>query len=170
MRRPRTAEEASAIRDAPAANGGSGGSGGFRRKDGDRLAAPRFQERYPAVPPSAGAVRKALTRFARECGIAQPTIEAIALAASEAVTNVVVHAYSDAPEPAGVEVTAVLAADELWVMVTDAGSGLRPRRDSPGLGLGLAIIARVADGVDLVEPSDGGLEVRMRFALAEDCA
>ena len=170
MKRPRTAEESSAIRDSPAANGASGGSGGFRRKDDARLAAPSFQERYPAVPPSAGAVRRALTRFARECGIVQPTIDAIALAASEAVTNVVVHAYSDGREPGRVEVTAVLAADELWVMVTDAGSGLRPRRDSPGLGLGLAIIARVADGVDLVEPSDGGLEVRMRFALAEDRA
>lgn len=167
MKRLRTAEDAGVIRDSPAANG-SGGSGSFRRKDGAQLPAPSFQERYPAVPRSAGAVRNALTSFARECGMVQPTIDAIALAASEAVTNVVVHAYSDAREPGRLEVTAVLAEDELWVMVTDAGSGLRPRRDSPGLGLGLAIIARVADGVDLVEPTDGGLEVRMRFALVED--
>ncbi len=52
------------------------------------------------------------------------------------------------------------------MIVADSGSGLRPRRNSPGLGLGLAIIARVADGVDLVTSASGGLEVRMRFATA----
>ena len=170
MKRPRTAQDVSAIRGSPAVNGSGGRSGSSRRRDQARLSAPSFHEHYPAVPESAGAVRAALARFAREHGIVESTIDSIALAASEAVTNVVVHAYVDAGEPGRLDVTAVLAADEIWVMVTDAGSGLRPRRDSPGLGLGLAIIARVADGVDLVEPTDGGLEVRMRFALAEERA
>jgi hypothetical protein len=43
---------------------------------------------------------------------------------------------------------------------------MRARTDSPGLGLGLAIIAQMADGVDLVKPAAGGLELRMRFAVA----
>lgn len=75
------------------------------------------------------------------------------------------HAYREVEHPGEIEVAAALAADELWVIITDAGSGLRPRPDSPGLGLGLAIIAQVADGVDLVKPAAGGLELRMRFAL-----
>ena len=125
----------------------------------------RFHNAYPAVPESVAAVRAALQSFAKRCRLPPNTIEAITLAASEAATNVVVHAYREVERPGEIEVAAALAADELWVIITDAGSGLRPRPDSPGLGLGLAIIAQVADGVDLVRPAAGGLELRMRFAL-----
>jgi anti-sigma regulatory factor (Ser/Thr protein kinase) len=113
-------------------------------------------------------VRSAIIEFVRACGIDEETVDAVALASSEAATNVVLHAYVEAGEDERgmIELTAALAGDELWVIVTDAGSGLKPHRDSPGLGLGLAIIARVTDGLDLVEPASGGLEVRMRFAVA----
>jgi anti-sigma regulatory factor (Ser/Thr protein kinase) len=97
--------------------------------------------------------------------VPQPTVEAVQLGVSEAVTNVVMHAYSDAAAPGPVEVAAALAAGELWVIVADAGSGLRPRRDSPGLGLGLGLIAQVSDGVDLEHRASGGLELRMRFVV-----
>jgi anti-sigma regulatory factor (Ser/Thr protein kinase) len=93
------------------------------------------------------------------------TRDAVTLAVSEAATNVVVHAYVGRDLPGTIEVDATVAEDELWVIVTDTGLGLRPRLDSPGLGLGLAIIAQLADGVDLVRPAAGGLELRMRFAL-----
>lgn len=126
----------------------------------------RFQDSYPARAESVSAIRAALQSFAERCALARETIEAVALAVSEAATNVVVHAYRDAEKPGRIEVAAALASDELWVIVTDGGSGLRPRTDSPGLGLGLAIIAQVADGVDLVKPAAGGLELRMRFAVA----
>jgi len=125
-----------------------------------------FERTYAAVPASVGAARAALTRFSRRHGLSESTIEAARLAASEAITNAVVHAYADRAEQGQFTLTAALAGDELWVIVTDCGSGLQPRRDSPGLGLGLAIIARVADGVDLVTAASGGLEVRMRFAAA----
>ena len=128
--------------------------------------AVRFEEHYPAVPESVSTVRAALQSFAERCAISRETIDAVVLAASEAATNVVVHAYRDVEAPGRIDVAAALAADELWVIVTDSGSGLRPRTDSPGLGLGLAIIAQVADGVDLVQPAAGGLELRMRFAVA----
>jgi anti-sigma regulatory factor (Ser/Thr protein kinase) len=78
---------------------------------------------------------------------------------------VVVHAYANRTEGGDFHLTAALAGPELWVIVADSGSGLQPRRDSPGLGLGLVIIARVADGVDLVTSAGGGLEIRMRFAV-----
>ena len=126
----------------------------------------RFQDSYPARPDSVSAIRRALERFARSCKIPRETVEAVTLAVSEAATNVVVHAYRDLEQPGRIEVAAAVAADELWVIITDRGSGMRPRTDSPGLGLGLAIIAQMADGVDLLKPADGGLELRMRFALA----
>jgi len=128
-------------------------------------AAVQLQRTFPAVPQSVGAVRSALVAFAHGHGIAERIVDAVALAASEAATNVVLHAYAAAGAEGSIEVTAALAGTELWVIVTDAGSGLQPHRESPGLGLGLAIIARVADGVDLIELASGGLEVRMRFAV-----
>jgi anti-sigma regulatory factor (Ser/Thr protein kinase) len=125
----------------------------------------RFEDTFPAVPESVAAVRGALQRFTKRAKVPRRTADAVALAASEAATNVVVHAYRETDAPGRIEVAAALAADELWVVVTDSGAGLRPRPDSPGLGLGLAIIAQIADGVDLARPAAGGLELRMRFAL-----
>jgi anti-sigma regulatory factor (Ser/Thr protein kinase) len=120
---------------------------------------------YPAVPQSVAAIRAALARFARNSGAPSRIAEAVALAASEAATNVVIHAYRDSAEPGHIEVIGALAADELVITVRDAGGGLRPRSDSPGLGLGLAIIAQIADRLDLLDSPSGGLEVRMYFAL-----
>jgi serine/threonine-protein kinase RsbW len=124
-----------------------------------------FSREYPALPESVAIVRAAVVAFATRIGASQATIAAVELAVSEAVTNVVVHAYRDAAEPGVVEVAAALASGELCVIVADAGLGLRPRPDSPGLGLGLGLIAQVSDGVDLVHRVSGGLELRMRFVV-----
>jgi anti-sigma regulatory factor (Ser/Thr protein kinase) len=142
--------------------------------DGSAETAPgevaQLDRTFPAQPESVRALRNEVAKYARACGIAEPTVAAAALAASEAATNVIVHAYTEQSDTGAIEVVAALAGGELWVIVADTGSGLQPRRDSPGLGLGLAIIARVADGVDLVESSEGGLEVRMRFALEPEAS
>jgi hypothetical protein len=45
------------------------------------------------------------------------------------------------------------------------GLGLVPRLDSPGLGLGLPILVKVADEVSLRSRERGGTEVAMRFSL-----
>lgn len=125
----------------------------------------RFRQVYPAVAESVALARAAVVGFAQQAGASQATVEAVELAVSEAVTNVVVHAYSDAPDPGAVEVAAALTAGELWVIVADAGRGLRPRRGGPGLGLGLGLIAQVSNGVDLEHRASGGLELRMRFLV-----
>jgi serine/threonine-protein kinase RsbW len=125
----------------------------------------RFHRRYPAVPESVAAVRSALVVYATRAGASGRLCADLALAASEAVTNVVVHAYREWEIPGTVEVTAVVDTDGLLVTIIDAGTGLRPRLDSPGLGLGLAVIAQAADGLDVIQPSAGGLELRMRFVL-----
>ena len=55
-------------------------------------------------------------------------------------------------------------AGELRVSVADEGSGFQPLRDSPGLGLGLAIIAQLTDSLELLQGDGGGIRVVMRFA------
>src|SRR5215218_6895135 len=99
--------------------------------------------RFPARADQVRLARREVEAYARQQGAVDP--DGIALAVSEAVTNVVVHAYIDAPEPGDVEVFAERRpGDGLEIQVCDDGRGMKPRRDSPGLGVGLPIVARLA--------------------------
>ena len=120
---------------------------------------------YPAVADSVPRARDALSRFAQSAGVNGDQLDAIRLAVSEAATNAVVHAYEG--EPGQIQVDAGLGSGELWVLVADDGYGMRPRIDSPGLGVGLALISQVCDGFAIAKRSSGGTEVRMRFGLRE---
>ena len=66
----------------------------------------------------------------------------VKLAVTEACTNCVVHAYPNGSgENAVFEVEADPGEDELLVIVRDYGRGISPNTESPGLGLGLPLIA-----------------------------
>jgi serine/threonine-protein kinase RsbW len=125
--------------------------------------AESLEEVYPAVAESVPVARAALVELAIEAGASEEQVDAVRLASSEAVTNAVLHAYPDGPGL--VYVTGTVVSDELWVLITDDGCGLRPRAASPGLGFGLALISQVSDEFSLLNRSSGGTEVRMRFSL-----
>jgi serine/threonine-protein kinase RsbW/stage II sporulation protein AB (anti-sigma F factor) len=55
----------------------------------------------------------------------------------------------------------------LAVVVRDHGRGMTPRADSPGLGVGLPLIASLAETLELTNGADGGTEVRMTFATSD---
>src|SRR4051812_35021582 len=82
--------------------------------------------------------------FAEAHGATKATRDDIALAVSEACANVVMHAYVNAAAPGSLTVEASHLNGELVVAVRDEGRGMQPRPDSPGLGLGLSIIGRLA--------------------------
>jgi serine/threonine-protein kinase RsbW len=118
----------------------------------------------PAVPASCGRARDEI-RAALE-GLAVD-MAAVALAASEALTNAVVHAYRhrETPHPEDrVNVRVTADADGVWVSVTDEGVGMSPREDSPGLGLGLHVIQNLTDQLMIVQ-GEPGTRVHMRFSL-----
>jgi anti-sigma regulatory factor (Ser/Thr protein kinase) len=122
-----------------------------------------LRECYPAVSASVPAARRAICEFAASIGADPERLEAIALAVSEAVTNVVQYAY---PWRLGhVHVTARTAGGELWILIADSGCGIHAGRESEGLGLGLALISALTDGFSVVERSTGGTELRLRFTL-----
>jgi anti-sigma regulatory factor (Ser/Thr protein kinase) len=123
-----------------------------------------FSESYPADPDAVAQARNALTDFARDAGANEEQLEAVRLAASEAVTNAVMHAY-DKGQKGSVQVSASYVENELWLLVADAGNGLRPRANSTGLGLGLALIAQLADEFQILSRGSGGTELRLRFKL-----
>lgn len=126
----------------------------------------RLEQRVFADARSVSALRSAVVEFAGGAGATDTARDEVALAVSEAVTNVVMHAYVGVPR-GEVMVDAWVGADEhLLVQVFDEGIGMRPRTDSPGLGVGLTLIAQMADDLRIVDRGDGaGVVVSMRFAL-----
>ena len=129
------------------------------------IAGGRLSLAWKAVPASVAEARRAVADFAAAAGVGSDTLAALRVAVSEAVTNAVVHAYLDAPEPGPVYVTAECHEDSMWVAVSDEGRGMIPRPDSPGIGLGLPLIARMTAGFELQERDGGGTVLRMRFRL-----
>lgn len=123
---------------------------------------PALVRRVSARPDQIRFVREAVVAYAREHGARDP--DAVALAVTEAVTNAVVHAYIDAPEPGDIEVIAQrTGADALEVLVCDEGRGMMPRYDSPGIGLGLPLAATLAERFEVEARPGGGTRVRMAF-------
>ena len=122
-----------------------------------------FRRRYAAAPASVPAARRAAAAFAVEIGAHPGQVAAVRLAVSEAVTNAVLHGYQDAP--GDIRVTAEVAGDQLTVAVCDEGRGMHASSERSGMGVGLGLIAEVADGMTIVPRRDGGVELRMRFAL-----
>lgn len=113
-------------------------------------------------------IRRAVVDFAWAHGIAEPRLSDIGLAISEAVTNAVIHAYPRDAQPGSLHVQASVDGGWIELRVVDDGSGMAPRDDSPGLGLGLPVIHRVADQVEVRTPRGGhGTELRIRFRLDE---
>lgn len=120
-----------------------------------------LNETYLALAESVPHAREALTTFARSTGASQEQVDALRLAASEALTNVVLHAYNG--ESGAVHVTAARTCGDLWVLIADDGRGLQTGSESRGLGMGLALIACMTDYFAVVKRSSGGTEIRMCF-------
>lgn len=79
----------------------------------------------------------------------------------------VVHAYRFGDGT--MDVVAAADTETFTVTITDHGVGMAPRLDSPGLGLGLAIIAGICSHCDVQRTADG-TELRMTFARGRAAA
>jgi serine/threonine-protein kinase RsbW len=124
----------------------------------------RCEQSWPASPEHVGSARRVVSAVARRAGAADPVLDAVRLAVSEAVSNVILHGYRDSGN--GVfTVTMACEDDELSVTVSDNGCGMQPRMDSPGAGLGLPLIANLAETFSVSAPPGGGTEVCMTFPL-----
>jgi serine/threonine-protein kinase RsbW/stage II sporulation protein AB (anti-sigma F factor) len=125
------------------------------------MASRGFDVRLPAVPASVPAVRKMLRELLDRLDVSDERADEIVLAVNEACANAVVHAYPRMP--GHIDVVVEDQDEALCVVVRDAGVGMAPAPNSPGLGLGLPMIAMVADSVRIDRPANGGTNVQMRF-------
>ena len=121
-----------------------------------------FSRTTTAVPRELPLLRRAVVEYAVGAGVPAPTLRDLALAVSEMLTNVIVHAYPDGRPPGPMTVSARVDGDELHVTVSDAGVGL-PEGATPRFGLGLTIATDAADDLQLARADGGGTEVRLTF-------
>lgn len=124
--------------------------------------------RYPAVAAQVPAIRRAVGEAARALGARHDVLLQINLAVSEAATNAVRHAYRDRAAAQAGDVRVVAHGDHggaFVVHVHDDGVGLAPRPDSPGLGLGLCLMAHETDRFEVRKTPGGGTEVVLHFRL-----
>jgi anti-sigma regulatory factor (Ser/Thr protein kinase) len=124
-----------------------------------------FDGVYHADPAELAQIRDAVAHVATGCGADGSTLAKIKLAVSEAANNAVVHAYRDGLAAGDVYVLIHHEDEFLDVSVRDDGVGMSPRIDSPGAGLGLPLMASLADGCEIHSLRDGGTEVVLRFQI-----
>ncbi|MDX6562696.1 MAG: serine/threonine-protein kinase RsbW [Gaiellales bacterium] len=118
----------------------------------------------PAVPDSIAVIRQTVSGICEALGADARAVGDIKLAATEACTNVVLHAYAGRNEGT-IELDARTADDQLELLVRDHGNGMTPAPLAEGLGLGLPLIAALSTALTIVEAEGGGTEVSMTFAL-----
>jgi serine/threonine-protein kinase RsbW len=115
----------------------------------------------PARPENVAVVRHVLGALAGALNLPDDVIEDMRLAVTEACTNVVRHAYQG--DEGKIDVVVRPKGDALEVVVSDAGRGIAPSPDTAGPGLGLPLIAALADTLEIERRRDSGSRLIMRF-------
>jgi serine/threonine-protein kinase RsbW/stage II sporulation protein AB (anti-sigma F factor) len=137
---------------------------GVLQQRGRHLVVARYDQVFPARADTLSHVR----RRVRELLVGPPAVAVaiaadIQLAVTEALANVVVHAYRDRDD-GPVAFDATRANGRLVVSVRDFGCGLLPRADSPGLGMGISLMSALSETL-VFERCETGTHVTMTFAL-----
>lgn len=125
---------------------------------------PNMELALPARAENIALIRHAFGALGEALAVDEELLSDVRLAVTEACSNVVVHAYADEP-PGPLEVLATVDGGALTVVVRDQGPGIAPHPDSPGLGLGLPLIASLAESVQLGRDEQERTEVCMTFSL-----
>jgi serine/threonine-protein kinase RsbW len=115
----------------------------------------------PARPENVAVVRHVLGALADALGLPRAVTEDMRLAVTEACTNVVRHAYND--EDGSIDVVVRPKGEALEVIVADSGRGIGPSPDTEGPGLGLPLIAALADSLHFEQKESAGSRLIMRF-------
>lgn len=117
----------------------------------------------PARPENVSVIRHVLGAFAEALQLSDELVEDLRLAVTEACTNVVRHAYPP-DRPGSVQISIRPLEENVSVVVSDRGRGIGRSSDTTGPGLGLPLIAAIADDVELQPVPGGGSRVAMTFS------
>ena len=121
----------------------------------------------PAVPTSVRHARDAVGEVVANVAGDERLADAVRLCVSEAVTNVVQHAYSGGRR-GDAEIVVEQEGGHLNVVVRDTGNGVTPAKRTKAGGFGLKIIGKLTSAYTFTSKPDAGSEVRMVFPLDGD--
>lgn len=122
----------------------------------------QIEVQCPSEPGSVTSLRHRAAEFAAAQGAGPALVADVNLAISEAVTNAVKYGAERGGQ-SSIGLAASATEKSLEFRVTDKGERFG-KGSSDGLGLGLAIIARLCDDLQIVQEGVG-TTVLMRFAL-----
>ena len=122
-----------------------------------------YRRAFPARADAVRQIRHELGEIARECGLTDRGIDDVRLAVSEVVTNAIVHGYGQSGAEGEIRVQVFLSGEEMLIVVADDGAGVAPRVGSPGMGLGLPVVAALAMRFEVRSQEGEGAEVHMVF-------
>lgn len=125
---------------------------------------------YPAQPTHLAEIRRDVADAATGCGADESALLRIGLAVSEAATNAIRHAYRDRTPAGDVHVLVNHFDDFLDVSICDDGTGIVPGSVSPGMGLGLSLMAHEATSFEIRTSPEDGTEVVLRFRIGRASA
>src|SRR4051794_27875831 len=140
-------------------------SGRFRRCPRGQPVKVLVDREFPGVAGSLSTIRQVVRESALAAGASEPVCAAAVQAVHEAAVNAIVHAYGGGSAESPIGISGGDGDGWLRFAVADQGAGFHPRRTSPGYGLGLAIIAQLADELQVRDGEDGGMVVAMAFRL-----
>jgi serine/threonine-protein kinase RsbW len=127
---------------------------------------PDLEISLPARAENVAVIRHVLGGIADALSLHPEIVSDLKLAVSEACANAVIHAYAE--DEAGLLDLELSASDEnIEIVVRDHGRGMTPRADSPGLGVGLPLMASLAQSLELTNRAEGGTEIRMSFVTKD---
>ena len=122
----------------------------------------RFGQAGPATGDQLGPMRRSIAQWARAVGADDETVEAIVLATSEALSNVIGHAYPDLTGQFELRAEHDGESGRIEITLRDHGRAQRPTPPDIHHGRGLPLIFAFADEADIV-PSTKGTFVRMSW-------
>ena len=117
----------------------------------------------PATPAVLPGLRHTVLALAEQFTTDTEILGDISRAVTEALANVVVHAYEPGVDGL-VHVVADAEDDAVEVLISDDGLGFRAG-ESPGTGLGLALIAASSARFEINRRDPAGTEIWLRFEL-----
>lgn len=109
-------------------------------------------------------IRMELRRWLASLGVGGTVHENMVLAACEATTNSVEHAYADATEADTVELMFWTESDAVCVEIVDHGRWQAPSTELDGRGRGILLMRRLMESV-LIEHGPGGTTVLLRSRM-----
>lgn len=144
----------------------------------DSCTEDRIEIKIPCKAEYVRTVRRAVSEFAQSINMPQSAVEAVEIATSEAVANIVRHAYGDQRKPLPVVVICARGRGCMQLEVIDKGRGFNapPQDYIPEIdydregGLGIILIKSLMDRVNYVSKPDAGTRIKMTKRAREAVA